>query len=558
MRLLLKAIAGLVAFILLVFVIFVIWASQPVPTFEPLSHEPVPPQEWPTQGWPRATAEAQGMSSEKLLAMAQYAAELAASDPEFFLDSFTVIRNGHIVAEIYANPNYPQDSLHVLHSATKSIVSALIGIAIERGLIESVDVRLVDIFAGRDIANLDPDKEALTVRNLLSMQTGLHSRDSHLYGYEGLFALQQSEDWLQFALDLPMSAAPGTRFDYSNISTFLLGAILAEVTAGDVLSFARETLFDPLGIKDVRWEKTRDGLPIAWARMWMKPNDLAKIGLLYLQKGRWDGQQVIPRAWVETSVSPYAYPKNSVDILNPDMTRDHLASGGNLIAQRFLRPFADGYGYQWWLDGAGNYLALGTNGQYLIVSPATNVIVVATAKSKGLAQFTPAKLFYDFVLPAVQADTPLPHNPEAQAALAAFASPPERASTPVLPVTTPEIALSATGKTFATEPNPNKTDNLHFEFDRTAGEVKVSFSAREGIEYRFETSLDGRARLTENETGTYVAKGRWSLPDTLVIEVEMVGYSTRDLWEFRFEKDLIRVTEHSITGTHSYSARSRN
>jgi CubicO group peptidase (beta-lactamase class C family) len=551
----LRIFAGVVIVLAVAFAAFLVWAYRPVPEFQPFAYEPAPPAEWPIQAWPHLTPEAQGMSSETLLAMAEHVKDKAASDPEFFLDSITVIRNGHIVAEVYPNPNYPPDRLHVLHSATKSIISALIGIAIEEGFIDSVDVPLVDIFPDREIQNLDARKEALTIRDLLSMQTGLHSRDSYLYGYEGLFALQQSDDWLQFVLDLPMAADPGARFDYSNISTFLLGAVLAETTGTDVLSFAREVLFDPLGIDDVRWEWAQDGLPIAWARMWLKPNDLAKIGLLYLQKGRWDGRQIIPEAWIEDSVTPQAYPKNAVDILNADMTRNRSASSANWVAQRFVRFFANGYGYQWWLDRGGAYSALGTNGQFLIVAPEHNLIVVATSKSSGMAQFEPAKLFYDYVLPSVQSDTNLPENEVAHAELAAFASPPARPVGSVVPVTRPEIANAISGTTFLMEKNPYNTDNLRFVFSDDMSDAAVSYTAREDQTVRYSIGLDGVSRLTENDTGAYVAHGYWTAPDTLEIEVEIVGYTTFDRWEFRFGADSLSVTEHSITGTYIYAGR---
>ena len=202
----------------------------------------------------------------------------AVLDPELYIDSMTIIRNGYIVAEFYNNPFFQRDQLHVIHSATKSIVGILVGIAIDKGYLESVDVRLVDVFGNRDIEHLDGRKRAITVRDLLSMQTGIHSRDSYLYAHEGLFEMQRAEDWLQYALDLPMATSPGERFDYSNISTFLLSLIIAEKTGMDTLEFADLNLFAPLGIADFKWEWNAQGQPMAWARMWLKPNDMAKIG----------------------------------------------------------------------------------------------------------------------------------------------------------------------------------------------------------------------------------------------------------------------------------------
>ncbi len=464
----------------------------------------------------------------------------------------TVVRNGTIVAEIYPNPHYPPDTLHVIHSATKSIVSALIGIAIDRRLIDSVDVALFEFFPDREIAAIDDGKQALRLRDLLSMQSGLHSRDSYLYGYEGLLALQQSDDWVKFALELPLAAEPGTRFDYSNIATFLLGAVLARATNTDVLDFAREALFEPLGIQDVRWEWTKGKVPIAWARMWLKPDDLAKIGLLYLQKGQWDGQQIIPAKWIEDSLSPHAFPKNAVHILNPDRSRNRELTTRNWVGQQFFRAFNDGYGYQWWLDRDGTFAAFGTNGQFLIVSPEHNLIFVVTAKCRGLAQFGPAKLFRKYVIPAVQSDASLPEDEAAQRELSALAvSPmPERAVHASAPV--PDDARSVSGKTFAMESNPYNTNNICLDFDADGTVVEISYTAREDWSVRYEVGLDGVYRRTENETGAYFAVGRWVGENTLRVELEIVGYTTFDSWGFTFDGDTLIVSESTVTGDYTY------
>lgn len=557
MKRLLKILAGLVAVLAVLVAGFLYWAYRPVPTFEPYAYQPQPPHHWPTDNWQRSTPEAQGMNSVMLLEMVEHYQQAAAENPELFIDSMTVIRNGHIVAEIYPNPNYLRDHLHVIHSATKSIVSILIGIAIDRGLIDSVDQKLIDVFAQREIRNLDNRKRAISIRDLLTMETGIHSRDSFLYAHEGLLALQQSDDWVQFALDLPMAATPGERFDYSNISTFLLGAVLAEVTGTNVLAFANETLFGPLGIDEVRWEWRGEDLPIAWARMWLKPNDLAKIGLLYLQQGRWDGKQIVPADWVRDSLTPSAFPKNAIDLLNRDMTPNRELSTRNWVAQRFIRPFTDGYGYQWWLDRDGNYTALGTNGQYLIVSPEYNLIYAVTSKSSGMAQFKPAELFYQYVLPAVEAEK-TSENREAGKALAGYADPPahEDVAGPIPEL--PEIAEKVSGITYAMDSNPYKTDNVRLLFDKSKPYAELSYTARESWAPDFRIGLDGIQRYTNTNVGIFAAAGKWMSRDTFAVEVEIIGYTTFDSWEFRFVGDQLIVTEASITGTYTYTGNPMN
>ncbi|NIR67931.1 MAG: serine hydrolase [candidate division Zixibacteria bacterium] len=160
----------------------------PSSKFEPVTYEPIAPDSWPTDGFQTSTPEEQGMDSEKLLEMLTYYEEQSVEDPEFDIDSITIVRNGYIVADLYFDPLYPEDTPHVIHSCTKSVMSALIGIAIEQGYIESVDVPVIKFFPEKNIQNMDPGMVEVTIRDLLTMQTGIRSQDSYLYGYRGLFA----------------------------------------------------------------------------------------------------------------------------------------------------------------------------------------------------------------------------------------------------------------------------------------------------------------------------------------------------------------------------------
>ncbi len=534
---------------------FTIWGYLPVPEFEPVAYTPVPPEHWPTDEWSYSTPEEQGMSSQALVDMFEAYEEAAKDDPETYIDSMTVIRNGSIVAEYYGNPLFQPNEPHVVHSVTKSIIGALVGIAIDDGLIESLDVSVVALFPERTIHNMDARKKSLTIRDLLSMQTGLHSRDSYLYGHENLYALQHSDDWLQFALDLPMAAEPGERFDYSNISTFLLSAILMKATGMDTLEYARAKLFDPLGIDDVKWEWNDDGQAIAWARMWLKPHDMAKIGLLFQQKGQWDGHRVVPGWWVRGSLTPTAYPKNAVSVLDADMSRDGEKSNQNWIAQRFFRPFADGYGYQWWLDRDGPYTAMGTGGQYISVAPEEGVIFVATSKCAGLAQFLPATLFFEHVLPAVRSDAPLPPDDAGAAALAAWAVPPPRTEQAVAVADLPSMARRISGVTWVMDGNPFKVNDIRLAFEPGQDTAVLSYTARESWDVELQVGLDDVRRLTRTNDSTVAAKGEWISPNTFRAEVEIVGYSTFDVWEFTFAGGGITVRERGVGGDFTYQGR---
>ncbi len=259
------------------------------PRMDPIKYESVDPDYWPTQQWQTSTPEDQGMNSNRLIEMVQFYEKEHSKNENIAIDSITIIRNGYVIADIYLNPLYPKDTEHIIHSCTKSIMSALIGIAIERGYIRNVDIPVIDILNDKNIKNADERIRKLTVKDLLTMKTGLHSQDSYLYQHRGLFETQKTYDWTEHILNLPFEAEPGTRFDYSNLASFLLSAIITKTTGTNTLSFAKEHLFNPLGIKDVKWEKSPKGIYIGWARMWLKPHDMAKIGMLYLQKGKWSG-----------------------------------------------------------------------------------------------------------------------------------------------------------------------------------------------------------------------------------------------------------------------------
>jgi CubicO group peptidase (beta-lactamase class C family) len=529
-------------------------------TTSEIAYEPIPPRSWPTEGWSVSTPEAQGMESAPLVRMMErYEKERAAAakrGEDIAIDSITVVRNGVVVADLYPNPLFEKDQPHIIHSCTKSVVSALVGIAIEQGHIESVDVPVLDFFADKDLENVDERKKNLTLRHLLAMQTGLDTQDSYLFAWRGLYKMLDSEDWVQHALSLPMDAEPGTRFDYSNISSFLLSAVLTRATGQDTLSFAREHLFAPLGISDVRWETSPDGIHTGWARMWLKPHDMAKLGLLYLQKGRWEAKQVVPARWVEESTRAQANPKAYRYFAAEDGGTDYTTSTGYWVFANLFRPFSDGYGYQWWLDGEGMYTALGHQGQFITVVPEKNLVVVFTGKLIGGASMLPPKLVSDFIVPAVVSDVSLPPNDCAEQHLAAVSTHRNRLgvahAVPALPAT----ALRVSGTTWALSENPWHTDELRLVFEEGNDTAEISYSTPRGAQ-RATVGLDGVWRRSKSGEDTVVAKGSWTDAHTFVIEHQVVGYSIQGRWTFRFEGDTVAVSEFGVTGLHEYTGRPR-
>jgi CubicO group peptidase (beta-lactamase class C family) len=311
----------------------------------------------------------------------------AVQEEGYDIHSVTVIRNGYLVADATIYP-FNESAKHIIHSVTKSINSALIGIAIEQGAIEGVNQPVLSFFPERTAANLDVNKEGMTLEHLLMMASGLECRDSYLYRWRGLNEMRQSDDWVQFMLDLPMAEAPGSRFEYCNGGSFLLAAIIQETTGMRASDFAEAHLFGPLGITDVVWPSNRQGISIGWGEMRMQPHDMAKIGFLYLNEGRWDGEQVIPAEWVSASTH-----------------------------KQIDATLQDGYGYQWWVSDDGSYMAIGYAGQFIFVVPEYELVVVFTSDLSEREFYTPQNLLDKFIIPAAVSSTALPANPAGAALL---------------------------------------------------------------------------------------------------------------------------------------------
>lgn len=246
---------------------------------------------WPTREWPISSPEEQGMSSERLARLVEFGAR---ND----MDSVLVTRHGQIVLEATYAP-FRAGLRHRFYSATKSVVSTLVGMALADGRLDSTDRRVVDFFADRTIANLDDAKKAITVQHLLDMTSGLAWQEGVNGGAESYIAMARSPDWQQFILDQPMTTPPGSRFYYNSGNSHLLSAIVGKVTGRSTLDYARERLFGPLGIDDVLWRVDPQGVSNGGSDLYLQPRDMAKIGYLYLRGGVWEGKQILPASWIE-------------------------------------------------------------------------------------------------------------------------------------------------------------------------------------------------------------------------------------------------------------------
>ena len=215
------------------------------------------------------------------------------------MDSLLVVRHGRIVAEAYYAPFRP-GMRHLVNSVTKAVVGTLAGIAVQSGEIASVDEPVLESFRWRTVANAEGSKAQLKIAHLLDMTSGLDWNEPLTAAPpETMLEMARSRDWVGFVLDRPMAHAPGTVFNYNSGDWHLVSAILARKTGLDTLEYARRTLFAPLGIADATWRADPQGVRSGGFGLSLQPRDMAKIGYLYLQRGRWAGQRIVSEAWID-------------------------------------------------------------------------------------------------------------------------------------------------------------------------------------------------------------------------------------------------------------------
>lgn len=332
-----------------------------------------------------ATPETCGLDSDLLAAALK---QLAAQHPE--LHGVLVARHGQIVLDAHA-PGQSSHERHIINSCTKSVLAALIGIAIEQGLF-AVDDRILTLLPDFGVEQQDVRWNDITVHHLLTMSSGI---DWPQYGPDNISdAMGRSEDWIRFILQRPMAAAPGTVCNYSNGDSHLLSAILQQATGKTALDFGLEALFAPLGITDLEWMTDPQGRSIGSATLYLRPRDMAKIGLLYLNRGQWQGRQIVPSRWIELSWQLHA----------------QMPTWGG--------P-AD-YGYYWWLyPEQGLCEAWGGAGQRIAVLASNGVVVVITADNPDDSpRSESASAFYANVVNLATSSNALPPNPSAMVRLA--------------------------------------------------------------------------------------------------------------------------------------------
>ncbi len=323
---------------------------------------------------PRSTPEAQGVSSADIRAFVE-----AADAQVDTMHSFMLVRHGQVIAEGWWKPESAEKP-HVMHSLSKSFCSTAVGLAVAEGKL-SIDDPVLKFFPEDAPAQPSDKLKAMRVRDLLTMSTGHQTAPN----------FTPDEPWVKTFLAHPVEHKPGTHFLYNSPGTYMCSAIVQNLTGATVLDYLRPRLFEPLGIEGAEWMASPQGISAGGWGLLLKTEDIAKFGQLYLQKGQWNGKDLIPATWIEQA------------------TAKQVSNGSDPT-----KDWDQGYGFQFWRCRHGAYRGDGAFGQFCIVLPEQDAVVVITADTKDMQ--AELNIVWEKLLAVFQKDA-LPANADDEAKL---------------------------------------------------------------------------------------------------------------------------------------------
>ncbi len=296
------------------------------------------------------------------------------------LHSLMIVRNGKVVSEQWLGDN-AADKPHVMFSVSKTYTATAIGFAVAEGRLKVTD-KVTSFFPDKMPESVSDNLKELEIRHLLTMSSG-HDAEP---GRELRNA--ENADWLKAFFAAPFEHKPGTQFVYNSMATYVLSAIIQKVTGEKLIDYLSPRLFRPLGIVGATWQESPQGINIGGWGLFVKTEDMAKLGLLMLQKGQWNGSRLLPESWFD------------------EATRSHIESlpAGAKKEDLKMKPadsdWLQGYGYQIWRSRHNSFRADGANGQYILVLPEKNAVIAITADIKDMQ--AELNLVWEHLLPALE------------------------------------------------------------------------------------------------------------------------------------------------------------
>lgn len=416
---------------------------------------------------PRSVPEAEGVSSKGIN---DFLDAIAKSNHEFH--SFMFLRHGKVIAEGWWNP-YRPDLFHTMYSCSKSFTSTAIGFAVSEKKI-TVNDKVISFFPDQLPDTVTEFLSEMKIKDLLSMSVGQQPDPTGKVG-------TSSDNWVKSFLALPIDNKPGSKFLYNSLATYMLSAIVQKVTGQKVIDYLTPRLFQPLGITGVDWETDPMGINSGGWGLRLKTEDMARFGQLYLQKGNWQGKQILPAAWVDEATSFKIDQVPGVEQSKKDSS-----------------DWMQGYCYQFWRSRHNSYRGDGAFGQYILVFPEQDAVIAITSETANMQ--TELNLVWEYLLPAMKGEKLAP-NKQAAASLK------KRLSMLALPVPVKSDSAfavpSIAGKTYTIESN-----DKHIE--------KVSFSEKNKT----------YTLLLKADTASYTLNfgpGKWSYGETSKPGPSLVG-----------------------------------
>ena len=469
-----------------------------------------------TQSLPRSTPESQGVSSRAILDLLE-----DAKRQHIELHSLMILRHGTVIAEGWWKP-YAPEHLHTLFSLSKSFTSSAIGFAVTEGLLTEDDT-VISFFPDDLPLEVSPNLARMRVHDLLSMSSG-HADDTlgpQIWATPG--------NWVRTILAQPVPFEPGTHFVYNTGATFMLSAIIQKITSQNLLAYLEPRLLQPLGIEGATWESNPDGIAFGGFGMNARTEDIAKFGQLYLQKGVWNGRQILPESWIDRA------------------TRTHIDNADHSSNSGLGNDWGMGYGYQFWRCRHGTYRGDGAFGQYCVVMPEQDAVIVITA---GMADMAAGlNLVWDHLLPNMHA-LKLEENVADQAELASTLASLEM---PLAKnVSSPNVLFE---QEFIVAENPYGLEQVAFK-NLTNG-VELILRNEHGthhLEYGFgtwqpnETRFDPVTTFGHDLPRKVAGNAAWLGPDLLEVRLCYFETSFSYTMRFKFSGETLSIESNANVG----------
>lgn len=452
---------------------------------------------------PRSRPEAQGIAPSAIVAFVEEADRKIDS-----LHSFMLVRHGHVVAGGWWRP-YDAQTRHELYSLSKSFTSTAVGLAIAEGKL-SLDDPVLKFFPDEAPEKPSNNLKAMRVHDLLRMSTG-HQTEPRLFSARGPRLESEQESWVKKFLAHDVPFKPGTHFLYNTAATYMQSAIVQKVTGQTVLDYLRPRLFEPLGIENPTWGTSPQGITLGGYGLSIRTEDIARFGQLYLQKGQWNGRQLVPAAWVAAATA-----RQTSNGSNPNSDWDQ------------------GYGYQFWRSRHGAYRGDGAFGQFCIVLPKKDAVLAITSGTRDMQAVL--NLVWDKLLPAMR-DEPLPNDEENNRLLLAKVKD--------LMLHTPKAVASArppegvSGKKYTFPANEQKLESMSLEFSSEGSPVTLICQFNDGASQRIPCGQGewkkSRAAIGRLADQPAAASGAWTGDGEYTAKICL--YETPFVFTFRLHFD---------------------